>query len=113
MPIYIPESDEIDWEMFIQDENDRELTREVYENIGKIDEYRANHPDIPEKIYKKVQLISKYGVEIKYHNYNSPNLLFIGEQLEIPWQQIVDIWVCHFAVVQSIQLGLSPLSLKL
>ena len=63
MPIYIPESDEIDWEMFIQDENDRELTREVYENIDHIDEYRANHPDIPEKIYKKAQSISKYGVQ--------------------------------------------------
>jgi len=45
MPIYIPESDEIDWEMFIQDENDRE-------NM-------ANHPDIP----KKAQSISKYGVQ--------------------------------------------------
>jgi len=55
--IYIPESDEIDWEMFIQDENDRELTKEVYENIGKIDEYRENHPDIPQK----AQSISKYG----------------------------------------------------
>ena len=61
--IYIPESDEIDWEMFIQDENDRELTREVYENIGK---YRENHPDIPEKIYKKAQSISKWGVKDKY-----------------------------------------------
>lgn len=39
MSVYIPKSDEIDWEMFIQDDNDRELTREVYENIGKIDEY--------------------------------------------------------------------------
>ena len=56
MPIYIPESDEIDWEMFIQDKNDRELTREVYENM-------ENHPDIPEKIYKKAQSISKYGVQ--------------------------------------------------
>ena len=45
-----PKSDEIDWEMFIQDENDRE-------NIGKIDEYRENHPDIPQK----AQSISKYG----------------------------------------------------
>ncbi len=45
MPIYILESDEIDWEMFIQDENDRE-------NM-------ANHPDIP----KKAQSISKYGVQ--------------------------------------------------
>ncbi len=66
MSIYIPESDEIDWEMFIQDENDRELTREVYENMDKIDEYRENHPEIPEKIYKKVQSISKYGVKDKY-----------------------------------------------
>ena len=48
--IYIPESDEIDWEMFIQDENDRELTREVYENMD-------NHPDIPEKS----ESISKWG----------------------------------------------------
>ena len=61
MSIYIPESDEIDWEMFIEDENDRELTREVYENIKKIDEYRENYPDIPEKIYKKAESISKYG----------------------------------------------------
>jgi hypothetical protein len=66
MSVYIPESDEIDWEMFIQDENERELTREVYENIGKIDEYRENHPDIPEKIYKKAQSISKWGVKDKY-----------------------------------------------
>ena len=66
MPIYIPESDEIDWEMFIHDENERELTREVYENIDKIDEYRENHPDIPEKIYKKVEFISKNGVKDKY-----------------------------------------------
>lgn len=64
--IYIPKSDEIDWEMFIQDENDRELTRKVYENIGKIDEYRVNHPDIPEKIYRKAESISKHGVIDKY-----------------------------------------------
>jgi hypothetical protein len=63
MPVYIPKSDEIDWEMFIQDENERELTKEVYENI---DEYRENHPDIPEKIYKKAQSISKWGVKDKY-----------------------------------------------
>ncbi len=62
MPIYIPESDEIDWEMFIQDENERELTREVYENIDKIDKYRENHPEIPQK----AQSISKYGVQNKY-----------------------------------------------
>lgn len=66
MSVYIPKSDEIDWEMFIQDDNDRELTREVYENMDKIDEYMANHPDIPEKIYKKAQSISKYGVKDKY-----------------------------------------------
>lgn len=53
------ESDEIDWEMFIQDENERKITREVYENI-------ANHPDIPEKIYKKVEFISKNSVKDKY-----------------------------------------------
>jgi hypothetical protein len=47
------ESDEIDWEMFIEDENERELTREVYKNI-------ANHPDIPDKIYKKAEFMSKY-----------------------------------------------------
>ena len=66
MPIYIPESDEIDWEMFIEDEHERELTREVYENINQIDEYRKNHPDIPEKIYLKVKSISKNGVKDKY-----------------------------------------------
>jgi hypothetical protein len=75
MPIYIPESDEIDWEMFIQDKNDRELTREVYENMDKIDEYRENHPDIPEKIYKKAQSISKYGVKDKYLIYEKPCIL--------------------------------------
>jgi len=42
MSIYIPESDEIDWEMFILDENERELTRKLYENINQIDEYRKN-----------------------------------------------------------------------
>jgi len=42
MSIYIPESDEIDWEMFILDENERELTRKFYENINQIDEYRKN-----------------------------------------------------------------------
>lgn len=66
MSFYIPESDEIDWEMFIQDDNDRELTREVYENIDHIDEYRVNHPDIPEKIYRKAESISKNGVKDKY-----------------------------------------------
>ena len=75
MPIYIPESDEIDWEMFIQDENERELTREVYENIGKIDEYMANHPEIPEKIYKKAQSISKYGVKDKYLICEKPSII--------------------------------------
>jgi hypothetical protein len=75
MPIYIPESDEIDWEMFIQDENERELTREVYENISKIDEYRVNHPEIPEKIYKKAQSISKWGVKDKYLIYEKPCIL--------------------------------------
>jgi hypothetical protein len=66
MPIYIPESDEIDWEMFIEDKNERELTREVYENINQIDEYRENHPDIPEKIYIKVKSIYKHGIEDEY-----------------------------------------------
>ena len=75
MPIYIPESDEIDWEMLIHDENDRELTREVYENIEKIDEYRANHPEIPEKIYKKAQSISKWGVKDKYLLCEKPCIL--------------------------------------
>ena len=73
--IYIPESDEIDWEMFIEDENERELTREVYENIDKIEEYRANHPDIPEKIYKKAESISKYGVKDKYLLCEKPCIL--------------------------------------
>ena len=75
MPVYIPESDEIDWEMFIHDENERELTREVYENISKIDEYRENHPDISEKIYKKAQSISKYGVKDKYLICEKPCIL--------------------------------------
>ena len=66
MKYYIPKSDEIDWEMLINDENERELTREVYENINQIDEYRKNHPDIPEKIYLKVKSISKNGVKDKY-----------------------------------------------
>ena len=46
MPIYIPESEKIDWKMFIEDEHERELTKEVYENINQIDEYRKNHPEI-------------------------------------------------------------------
>jgi len=75
MPIYIPESDEIDWEMFIQDENERELTREVYENIDKIDEYRENRPDIPEKIYKKAESISKNGIKDKYLICEKPCIL--------------------------------------
>ena len=75
MPIYIPESDEIDWEMFIEDENERKLTREVYENIKKIDEYRESHPDIPEKIYKKAEFISKNGVNYKYIICGKPCIL--------------------------------------
>ena len=75
MSIYIPESDEIDWEMFIQDDNERELTKKVYENIDKIDEYRENHPEIPEKIYKKAEFISKNGVNDKYIICGKPCIL--------------------------------------
>jgi len=75
MPIYIPESDEINWEMFIEDENERKLTREVYENINKIDKYRENHRDIPEKIYKKAESISKHGVNYKYIICGKPCIL--------------------------------------
>jgi hypothetical protein len=81
MPIYIPESNEIDWEMFIQDENDRELTKEVYKNINHIEDYKVNHPDIPDKIYKKAESISKYGIKDKYLIYEKP---FIFEELFAP-----------------------------
>jgi hypothetical protein len=66
MNFYIPKSDEIDWEYMIQDENERNLTKEVYENIDCIEDYRVNHPDISEKIYKKAEFILKYGVKDKY-----------------------------------------------
>lgn len=75
MPIYIPESDEIDWEMFIQDKNERELTKEVYENIDKIDKYRKNHPDIPDKIYKNAESILKHGVKDKYLIFEKPSII--------------------------------------
>lgn len=71
-PFYIPLSNEINWEMFIQDKNERELTKEIYENIGKIDEYMMNKPNIPEKIYENVYFISKYGVKDKYLIYEKP-----------------------------------------
>lgn len=75
MPIYIPESDKIDWEMFIEDEYERELTRKLYENINQIDEYRKNHPEISEKIYIKVKSICKYGIKDKYLLSEKPSVL--------------------------------------
>lgn len=83
MSEYIPKSDEIDWELLIKDENDRNLTKEIYEKIAQIDqidEYKANNPDIPEKIYKKAYSISKCGVAEKYLKYNHPT--FIEELFE-------------------------------
>lgn len=74
MKYYIPKSDEIDWDLLIFDENERELTREVYENIDKIEDYKANHPDIPEKIYKKAESILQYGVKDKYLIYEKPDI---------------------------------------
>jgi hypothetical protein len=75
MPIYIPESDKIDWEMFIEDENECKLTRKLYENINQIDEYRENHSDNPEKIYIKVKSICKNGIEDKYLLIEKPSVL--------------------------------------
>jgi hypothetical protein len=83
MSVYIPKSYEIDWELFIQDENERNLTKELYEkidNIDQIDEYKANNPDIPEKIFKYVYAISNCGVADKYLKYNHPT--FIEELFE-------------------------------
>ena len=72
MKIYIPKSDEIDWEMLIEDENERNLTKEVYENMDHIEDYMDNHQDIPENIYKKALNIYKYGVKDKYLIYDKP-----------------------------------------
>jgi hypothetical protein len=75
MPLYIPKSDEIDWELLILDENDRNLTKEVYENIDYIEKYKVNHPNIPDNIYKKAQSILKYGVQNKYLIYEKPSII--------------------------------------
>jgi hypothetical protein len=73
--IYIPKSDEIDWEFLILDENERYLTKEVYENIDCIEDFKKNHPNIPDKIYKKVFSIKKYGVQNKYLKYEQPSII--------------------------------------
>jgi len=75
MPIYIPKSDEIDWELLIPDENERNLTKEVYENLNNIEEYKENHPNIPDKVYKKALSISKCGVQNKYLKYEQPSII--------------------------------------
>jgi cAMP phosphodiesterase len=75
MPLYIPKSDEIDWELLILDENDRQLTKEVYENINNIENYRLTHPNIPDNIYKKAMSISKCGVQNKYLKYEKPSII--------------------------------------
>jgi hypothetical protein len=66
MKIINPKSSEIDWELLIEDENERNLTKKVYENIDNIENYKKNHPNIPEKIYKKAESILKYGLKDKY-----------------------------------------------
>jgi hypothetical protein len=71
---YIPKSDEIDWELFIKDENERNLIKEIYENINYIEDYKSKHPDIPEKIYKKAESILKYGVKDKYLICEKPDI---------------------------------------
>jgi hypothetical protein len=75
MKLYIPKSDEIDWELLIEDVHERNLTKNVYENIDFIEDYKANNPDIPEKIYKKIESILKYGVKDKYLIYDKPCVL--------------------------------------
>lgn len=75
IPIYIPKSDEIDWELLIPDENERQLTKEIYDNINNIEDYKVNHPNIPDNIYKKVWSISKYGVQNKYLLYEKPSII--------------------------------------
>ena len=74
MQFYIPKSNEIDWELLIEDENERNLTKKVYENINNIEDYRRNHPNISEKIYKKAELISKYGIKDKYLIHKKPDI---------------------------------------
>jgi len=80
MSVYIPKSNEIDWELLIEDENERNLTKEIYEEIDNIDEYKKNNPDIPEKIFQKAYSISRCGVPNKYLKYYNPN--FIEELFE-------------------------------
>jgi hypothetical protein len=75
MPIYILKSDEIDWELLIPDENERNLTKEAYENLNNIEDYKINNPNIPDKIYKKAQSIHKYGVQNKYLKYEQPSII--------------------------------------
>lgn len=74
MQFYIPKSNEIDWELLIEDENERNLTKKVYENINNIEDYRRNHPNISEKIYKKAESISKYGIKDKYLIHEKPDI---------------------------------------
>ena len=66
MQFYIPKSNEIDWELLVEDENERNLIKNVYENIDNIEDYKVNHPNIPEKIYRKAESILKYGIKDKY-----------------------------------------------
>jgi hypothetical protein len=75
MPVYIPKSDEIDWELLILDENERQLTKEVYENINNIEDYKVNNPNIPDKVYKKAYSINTCGVQNKYLKYEHPSII--------------------------------------
>lgn len=88
--VHIPETKEIDWELFIQDENERNLTKEIYDEISTtkqwndIDEYINKNLDIPDKILKNIYAISKRGIEDKYLKYNHPTVfeeLFESEDM--------------------------------
>jgi len=76
--IYIPKSYEINWELFIKDENERNLIKEIYEKIDNIDDinnYKKNNPDIEEKIYQKLYSIYKCGIRDKYLKYDNPSII--------------------------------------
>lgn len=75
MPVYIPKSDEIDWELLILDENERQLTKEVYENINNIEDFKLSHLNIPDKVYKKAYSINTCGVQNKYLKYEHPSII--------------------------------------
>lgn len=90
--VYIPKSDEIDWEIFIQNDYYRDKIINKYNEIDitnqwnhislydTFDEYKNNNPNELEYILHIIYAISKQGVSEKYLKYNHPT--FIEELFE-------------------------------